>query len=407
MGIHTAEAMRTMNQLPGQVQTAGSGRVKPTQLFNKRWDRYKRGTKLVDNDVLDQLWACMSDSLERAAHNDGADTEETEVSLMARIKKLAVKQTNVLVNQVKFLSMGQDRDEPVSSFVARLRGQVNTCDFSVKCGGCQATVSYMEHIMAHQLVHALSDEEIQRKVLAQAAAKTEMSLEESIGTVKAQEMGKRDQGIISNSASLNRVTEYKSGANLTKLNKNTNQVTLSSPGSGTPSDRCTHCGRKYHSSSKEARKASCRAFELVCRKCNIKGHLAHCCKSKIAAQTGSQPDPPQTTENPAAVSSLVGQVGNCFAVFSRQSRPDPGDDDWLPAASPRWYKRAARRVCNQVANHSRLQDRTKTLSVPHFSCKDGVWAQRPVEPHPLIKDVQVQICKEGYLAVLRPVPLKT
>ena len=101
---------------------------------------------------MDQLWACMDVALEKSANNDGADKENTELGLMARIKRLTVKGQNVLVNQVVFLKMGQDRDEPISSFVSRLRGQASLCKFLVQCSQCETLTSYQEAIMCHQLV---------------------------------------------------------------------------------------------------------------------------------------------------------------------------------------------------------------------------------------------------------------
>jgi hypothetical protein len=85
------------------------------ELFVKQWTRYKRGTAVVGQVLLNQLWACMDPSLEKAANNDGADQVTTKDELLACIKRLAVKGQNVLVNIVKFLKMGQEREEPIST----------------------------------------------------------------------------------------------------------------------------------------------------------------------------------------------------------------------------------------------------------------------------------------------------
>ena len=86
----------------------------------KKWARYKRSAMLYGEAVMDQLWACMDEPLEQAANNNRLDGCTTEDKLMTRIKALAVKGQNVCINRVKFLEMGQDSGEPVTSFVAKL-----------------------------------------------------------------------------------------------------------------------------------------------------------------------------------------------------------------------------------------------------------------------------------------------
>ena len=107
--------------------------------------------------LLDQLWDCMDDSLERADNNDGADTCASKDDFMKRIKALAVMGQNIHANRVQFLQMGQERDEPIALFLSRLRGQGNLCSFQVECTECKHKTSYQEEIMSHQLIRALVD----------------------------------------------------------------------------------------------------------------------------------------------------------------------------------------------------------------------------------------------------------
>ena len=54
-------------------------------------------------------------------------------NLMLEIEKAAVeKQSNVL-NKVKLMEAKQERDEPVRTFVARLRGLANICILYTQC----------------------------------------------------------------------------------------------------------------------------------------------------------------------------------------------------------------------------------------------------------------------------------
>ena len=36
--------------------------------FESQWERYKRSTRLLDKDAIDQLWACASEELGRQCH---------------------------------------------------------------------------------------------------------------------------------------------------------------------------------------------------------------------------------------------------------------------------------------------------------------------------------------------------
>ena len=109
-------------------------------LFTAEWARYCRSCKLIQTqEKVDQLWGCLSTSLKRAAAGDGLELLTDDVAFLARVKLLAVKKHNPLVAQVKFLSTGQDRDEPVHSFVARLRGTAAQCNFRVR-SPCECAV---------------------------------------------------------------------------------------------------------------------------------------------------------------------------------------------------------------------------------------------------------------------------
>ena len=98
-------------------------------LFTAEWARYCRSCKLTEpQEKVDQLWGCLSATLKRAAAGDGLELVVEDEVFLQRIKRLAVKKHNPLVAQIKFLSTGQDREEPVHSFVARLRGIAAQCN---------------------------------------------------------------------------------------------------------------------------------------------------------------------------------------------------------------------------------------------------------------------------------------
>ena len=167
-------------------------------LFTAEWARYCRSCKLIQTqEKVDQLWGCLSTSLKRAAAGDGLELLTDDVAFLARVKLLAVKKHNPLVAQVKFLSTGQDRDEPVHSFVARLRGIAAQCNFRVRSPcECNVDVPYDDRMISHMLVRGLEDLGVQEKVLTLVAEKGEQSLNQLVVHIEAMETSKRSQGLM-------------------------------------------------------------------------------------------------------------------------------------------------------------------------------------------------------------------
>ena len=163
-------------------------------LFTAEWRRYCRSCKLEDpQEKVDQLWGCLSAALKRAAAGDGLESEEDDVAFLNSIKRLAVKKHNPLVAQVKFLSTGQDRDEPIHSYVARLRGLATQCNFVVTCNNvdCSRETSYADRMISHMMVRGLEDLGVQGKVMTHVEEKGEQSLNQSVTHVEALETIKR------------------------------------------------------------------------------------------------------------------------------------------------------------------------------------------------------------------------
>jgi hypothetical protein len=144
-------------------RTGGPGLLEPSALpwntgsqslsgtFEKAWTRYKWISPLTDlQDIMDELWECMSVGLSRVCEDDQVEENSTaELELMAGVKKLDVRAHNTLIAQVQFLSMGQEREEADLSYSARLRGKSSLCNFMVKCTDCDHNISYAERVMAY------------------------------------------------------------------------------------------------------------------------------------------------------------------------------------------------------------------------------------------------------------------
>ena len=68
--------------------------------------------------------------------------------------------------------MGQNRDEKITSFSARLNGKADLCDLVVECPGCKVNVFFKDKILMYRLVRGLADPETQARFL-QAGAQVE------------------------------------------------------------------------------------------------------------------------------------------------------------------------------------------------------------------------------------------
>jgi hypothetical protein len=178
--------------------------------FADEWAMYKRLSKVHREDGRDEVWCCMTPELKKICVDAGVRGGTVdEEDLIAAVQTLAVRKHNVLISQVQFLNMGQEREETALSYSARLRGKSNLCNFNVLCAGCEVEVSYTDKIMAHQYVRGLVDPVVQAKILAKASGGEELNIKELTTMVEALEMGKRSQALLVGSGGLNRVSDYR------------------------------------------------------------------------------------------------------------------------------------------------------------------------------------------------------
>ena len=124
-------------------------------------------TKIKGHDIVIQLLECCDEQLRKDLTRSagGSLTNKTEAEVMTAMKKLAVRQENTMVARVTLHDMRQDRDEPVRSFGARLRGQAGVCKFFMKCPGCDVDVNYTEPILRDVLAKGIVDPEIKMDLL--------------------------------------------------------------------------------------------------------------------------------------------------------------------------------------------------------------------------------------------------
>ena len=191
------------------------------------------------------LIECCEEELRLDLHrNHGNMENEPEKDVIAAIKKLAVRAENVIVARVRLLNMKQDRDEPVCSFTAKLKGQAGTCNYikKHKCTSCNhaSEINYSEDMVRDVLARGLVDSDIQINLLGDP--NQDMPLDQMVKLIEAKETGKESALQLSGNHSANAMrSTYK--RNATTPNRPDNRT----PGNNNQLDKdatCGWCGRK-------------------------------------------------------------------------------------------------------------------------------------------------------------------
>ena len=179
-----------------------SGTSEEWSYFTQRWTIYKEATRLTGADLIYQLLETCDEPLRKdLTRTYGLLTQDTEATVLGYIKTLAVRPENTMVSRVQLQQMRQDRDEPVRSFCARLRGQASVCNFKILCPCTEPQeVDYSSHIVRDSLIRGLEDEEIRLEILGQA--NQQMSLEQVVTLAEAKESGKRSAERLHDGASV-------------------------------------------------------------------------------------------------------------------------------------------------------------------------------------------------------------
>ena len=215
---------------------SSAGTTEEWQYFLLRWSDYVKATRLNGTDKIIQLLECCDDQLRRdlTRNAGGTLTGMAEEEVLKAMKSLAVREENAMVARVALHNMRQDRDEPVRSYVARLKGQAGICKFIQKCTNCDANVNYTDAMVKDVLCRGLGDTEIQRDLLGDKDQS--MSLEDTVKFVEAKEAGKRSAShlLLPQSADAVRGSTYK------------RQKKTPTPSAKDQDAACSYCGTKGH-----------------------------------------------------------------------------------------------------------------------------------------------------------------
>ena len=109
--------------------TAGCPRAE-FEIFCAKWRSFKTAAGLSTDKVVHHLLGCLDNDLGGLVYNEHASPATLqEKDLLELIERVAVKPENIWVTREVLHNMKQDTGEPVSNFVARLKGQARLCKF--------------------------------------------------------------------------------------------------------------------------------------------------------------------------------------------------------------------------------------------------------------------------------------
>jgi hypothetical protein len=268
------------------IKAAGSS--EEWEYFLSRWTEYCDATKVGGKDKVIQLLECCEDTLRKDVTRTagGSLAEKSEGDVLAAIKKLAVREEQIMVARMTLHNMRQDHDEPIRNFGARLRGQAGVCKFSIPCPHCARGVNYTDEILRDVLTRGMADSKIQLDLLGDK--NQDMNLEEVFKFIEVKEAGKR-------SASHLHDTHMTEAASST-YSKGKREAIKGKH------ELCNYCGKSGHGKQapQRVRKKECPAFDHKCELCNRDHHLEIVCRSKDKPKPKSRA-PPETQTCESAV----------------------------------------------------------------------------------------------------------
>ena len=377
------------------------------RFFLDEWSRYKRQTGIKDQELLDELWGCMTDELRQLAFAEGGTTNLTTEDLMTiRIKSLAVVSLHSSVHVVNLHELRQQSDENVHAFAARVRGIAASCNLHKKCSGCQLVVNYSEETCFHVVMAGLCDQEMKEKALTQAMMETITDLNSLVKWCTADESGRLGIGGQSSVGSLRQSLYKRQFKDKDKL--------------------CLNCGQKRHGNgSQKDREKECKAFGKKCTKCSKTNHFASVCKStSVAASNNAITEEETATADDNSTNGALRffasnhvttdstytyevSTSNRFSALSADSHQEESDcseqaanQSYLPVKLPKYTTTALPRLPPRSHAPSCLPEQLQPTELPD---KQQPHQTVPTQPAHLATLVQ-SLTKSGSKSV-RTVPL--
>ena len=237
LSTHAITHSRAAKAKPAPVkrpEISSGGTTEAWSYFTTRWRSYSQAVQLSGQDTSIQLLECCDAKLRRDVTRNAIGPtpleEMAEADLLKAIRALAVREENPKVARVALSRMSQDRGEPVRAFAARLRGQVEVCQFMKKCAGCDRISNQGEERVADQLCIGLADAEIQEDLLKHPDQ--DMGVEDTIRFVEVRAAGKRSAASITMPTSTSAIDDDEGGETISSAYRRQQRRPTPCPGPG-------------------------------------------------------------------------------------------------------------------------------------------------------------------------------
>ena len=282
--------------------------------FESRWSAYSQGTSLSGHSITSQLLDCCDEPLRVLLYKDKGDlSKENEQTVLAAIKSIVVISENLAVSQKNLLEAKQDRDEPIRTFAARLRGLASMCELTceIACAsapGGKHKFSYADELLRYVIISGVGNTDIQADILSHTNQK--MTLQELIAFIEAKEAGLKSKISLNNSQYTNAVrSSYKTyhkdnprrqyqkpqaqqyhqtsplhrSPMQTQNDKPPSSPKVGSHAAGNNGPACDYCGNTGHGDGLDltARSRYCPAYGRTCTWCQRPNHFKIVCRKRL------------------------------------------------------------------------------------------------------------------------------
>ena len=170
--------------------------------FCSEWDIYKTRSGIKNEEITLELRAACTTELRSALYNFIGQAKlftSDEPALKAFICQMAVKGKKTAVHRQEFYSMAQSAEEPIQSFVGKLREKASHCHFVTTCLNvdCKTDISYNEAMITDQMVVGLYDKECQGEVLSKDSSLSTFDMKFDL--IQALEAGRQAESLLNTS----------------------------------------------------------------------------------------------------------------------------------------------------------------------------------------------------------------
>ena len=195
--------------------------------FKRRWETFKQGSGIQDNEASAQLFECATHELsELALRLDQNIAASPPDKIMSTLQSLAVIPVAKGVTRAELMRMEQRSDEAFRTFAARVKGKAETCDFvvEVRCA-CENLINaqYTTEAMKDVLLAGIYDIDIRREALS-CEGLLHKTINDLISFVERREMSKS----AASDAIISALSSFKRGSKTMITNADFNNSSLQS-----------------------------------------------------------------------------------------------------------------------------------------------------------------------------------